>query len=404
MQQVDILSEGFIAQEYPHYIKYMGSKTKIMDFVIGGINEVYTGGKVLDLFAGSASLSGALSGQVSIHSNDIQSYSSLLASVYLTAWRGTKTPTAEEVISRAEDIAAPHLKALSNEYSFSGISELNHFNEIERKNRELINSEFDHKYHLFQKYYSGTWWSAEQCIMIDAFREVAEHYRSDPAFPAIMASIMYAMAYTSQGTGHYAQYRDAKTESSMRDILIYRNRNFVQYFHRKLNEAYSWIPASPSQLNHAATTLDFSECLKEFSGGTVYADPPYCFVHYSRFYHAIETVVLYDYPSIQVQRGRFVKGRYREDRHQSPFCIRSQVKGAFTNLFEGITASKSNMVLSYSNTGMISMEELEEIAAHTFGAKYHLELETMDHKHMTLGRQGDRHRVVEECLVLAKRK
>ena len=73
-------------------------------------------------------------------------------------------------------------------------------------------------------------------------------------------------------------------------------------------------------------------------------------------------------------------------------------------MFEGIAASRSNMVLSYSNTGMITMAELEEIAALTFGANYHLELETTDHKHMTLGRQGDRHRDVEECLVLAKRK
>ena len=404
MQQVEILSEGFTAQEYPHYIKYMGSKTKIMDFVIDGINEAYIGGSVLDLFAGSASLSGALGRQVSIHSNYIQNYSAVLADVYLTAWKGANTPSVDEIIARAEAVAAIRIRKLDQDYSYQHISDLDHFNAVERKNRELIESDFSHDYHLFQKFYSGTWWSAEQCILIDSFREVAEIYRHDSAFPAIMASIMYAMAYTSQGTGHYAQYRDAKTESSMKDILIYRNRSFVNYFRRKLEDAFFWLPRTPAKFRHITTSLDFADCLEKFSGGTVYADPPYCFVHYSRFYHALETVVLYDYPSIQIQRGKFVKGRYRENRHQSPFCIKTLVKGAFSTMFKGIAAAKSNMVLSYSNTGMITMAELEEIAALTFGANYHLELETTDHKHMTLGRQGDRHRDVEECLVLAKRK
>ena len=61
---------------FPHYIKYMGSKTKILPFVIQGIESVYRGGKICDLFAGSCSLSGALGNQLPIISNDIQYYSS----------------------------------------------------------------------------------------------------------------------------------------------------------------------------------------------------------------------------------------------------------------------------------------------------------------------------------------
>ena len=56
-------------REVPHIIKYMGSKKSILDFVIGGINEIYTGGKVCDLFAGTSVLSGALGKLVPIHSN-----------------------------------------------------------------------------------------------------------------------------------------------------------------------------------------------------------------------------------------------------------------------------------------------------------------------------------------------
>ena len=37
-------------QSFPGLIKYMGSKTKIIDYVVNGINDVYQGRMVVDLF------------------------------------------------------------------------------------------------------------------------------------------------------------------------------------------------------------------------------------------------------------------------------------------------------------------------------------------------------------------
>ena len=39
---------------------------------------------------------------------------------------------------------------------------------------------------------------------------------------------------------------------------------------------------------------------------------------------------------------------YRADRHQSPFCIKSQAAGAFELLFSAVRKLKSPLVLSYS--------------------------------------------------------
>ena len=100
-------------------------------------------------------------------------------------------------------------------------------------------------------------------------------------------------------------------------------------------------------------------------------------------------------------RGSVVMGRYRDIRHQSPFCIKTQVKGAFQDLFNGIQKSKSNLAMSYSNTGMITIEEVEQLAINTFKGQS-IELLFTDHQHMTLGRQKDRHREVQECLLLIK--
>ena len=391
----------FQQRSYPHYIKYMGSKSKIMDFVLAGVNEVYESGPVCDLFGGSASLAGAIGDQVPIHSNDIQAYSAVIARAYLTAWKTKASPNSNTILEEAAAIVERHRKQLECLHDYSSPVSLKAFNLIERKQQELINRKFRRPWHLFLKYYSGTWWSAEQCLWIDAIREVADRYKSKSCYDVILSSLMFAMAYASQGTGHFAQYRDANTDSSMRDISIYRKRSIAQLFAKKYESALQGLPKEFTSLNHKVTTSDFRECLAQFSGGTIYADPPYAFVHYSRFYHALETLVLYDYPKIQMKNEVMVKGRYREDRHQSPFCIRSLVKGAFEDLFRGVRKSNSNLVLSYSNTGMISLSELESLVLRELPGRS-IEIVLTDYKHMTLGRQYDRDRNVEECLILVK--
>jgi len=386
---------------YPQYVKYMGSKSKIMDFVLSGINEVHTEGTLCDLFAGSATISGALGGEATIHSNDIQEYSSVLASAYLARWEPSLGPSLDDILSRAHSLVRGSLKQLKPLHDYNEPVSLTDFNNVEKQQRMLIDRSFRRSWHLFLRYYAGTWWSAEQAAWIDAFRQVAEEYRTSPVYSGILASLMYAMAYSSQGTGHYAQYRDANTESSMRDISIYRRRSVAGLFSKKFNETCDFYQRSSTVSDHKITALDYRECLKKVRGGTVYADPPYAFVHYSRFYHALETLVKYDYPNIQKKAGIVVKGRYREDRHQSPFCIRSQVATAFGELFGGVKKARANLVLSYSKNGMISLDNLCQLAIDQFGRKA-IDVMTIDHKHMTLGRQFDRDRDVQECLVLIK--
>lgn len=394
-------SMDFTSRTYPQYVKYMGSKSKIMDFVLTGLNEVYRGGPICDLFAGSASLAGAIGDQAAIHSNDIQNYSRILSRAYLTNWRDSESPSAPTLIARAREIVAANLKMTGPLHDYSKECSLASFQAIEEDERLILEDEIVRPWHLFFKFYSGTWWSATQALWIDAIRQVAEEYRDNPCYETILASLMFAMAYASQGTGHYAQYRVASTESSMRDILLYRRRSIEELFTKKYESVSNIIPTEEPDFSHVITSLDYEDCLNNFPGGTVYADPPYAFVHYSRFYHAIETLVLYDYPNIQHKNGQPVKGRYRESRHQSPFCIRTKVPEAFRTLFRGVEKSGSNLVLSYSNTGMISLDDLATLASEEFSGRT-IEFLSTDYKHMTLGRQFDRDRAVSECLMLVK--
>jgi adenine-specific DNA-methyltransferase len=385
---------------YPNFIKYMGSKSNILDFVMEGIREAYIPGQyIVDLFSGSATLSGALRGHSKIISNDIQVYSSVISEAYLSNYDWYENlEIIDNIIDRAtvkynELISA---NAIDREqFNYNDNITIKDFNKIEKKQQNLINiKKWQSTHYLFAKYYSGTYWSYDQCVWIDSFRAISDEYTKELK-SIILSSLMFAMSYNAQSTGHYAQYRDAKTSKSMKDILIYRKKEIVPYVRRKLEE----IRDSENHENvysFKVYNLDYRECLKMIpEKSTIYADPPYCFVHYSRFYHAIETLIKYDYPEVKF------KGRYRDDRHQSPFSIKTKVEKAFCDLFELTKNKNSNLVLSYSNTGMISLEEIREIAIKIM-PDYHVELITTDYKHSTMGRSDEKFKDVQEAIIILK--
>ncbi|GAA4056905.1 DNA adenine methylase [Amphibacillus indicireducens] len=387
-----------INEHIPHIIKYMGSKKSIINYVVEGINDCYTGGKVVDLFAGSSVLSGALRGQTSILSNDIQQYSAILAETYLNSYNWDKYDNIlEKIVTQSKSIVAEvKMKLPELTFDYNKEFKLKEFNELEKKQQDLINYNFSNiKYHLFMKNYSGTYWSFNQCLWIDSIRGVAEEYKNTNIYYPIMSSLMFAMSYNSQSTGHYAQYRDATNERNMNDILIYRRKDILSYFIRKFTEFMTYL--KNHDITSQTVSLDYNDCLSVMpKNSTVYADPPYAFVHYSRFYHALETLVRYDYPKVMY------KGRYRTDRHQSPFCIKSKVRDAFVSMFDGVSRKESNLVLSYSNTGMIALEELIELANTKFSKGYNIEVRVQDYQHSTMGRKEDKSRNVQEALILIK--
>lgn len=398
---------GYEPRKYPQVIKYMGSKAAILSFIGSELAKVHAEGRpFVDLFAGACAVSGGFGHISKVISNDIQEYSAVIANTYLK--RAEKIGSFD-IIALASNRAEENLALLPIDTDYPAETTLDEFNKIEQANRGLLNHEFTYSHHLFTKTYSGTWWSAAQCVWIDAIREVLDELffkkeieKSD--FDFGLTCLMHAMAYTSQGTGHYAQYRDAKDAAGMVDIKKYRRASLPAIFKRKFEALLIWNLQNVIDLGHEMVSMDYRDCLSKIPPSVVYADPPYAFVHYSRFYHAMETLVKYDYPTIQHIGNKIVKGRYRTDRHQSPFCIKTKVKLAFIDLFDGVKNSNSDLLLSYSNTGMIDIEELMRLATSTFGIKYDVWFDHMSHTHMTMGRREDRSRTVQESLIVARRK
>lgn len=62
-----------------------------------------------------------------------------------------------------------------------------------------------------------------------SIRAVAEEYKGKSDYYIILSSLIYAMSYTSQSTGHFAQFRDV-TESNMHDIMIISHTRYLDLF------------------------------------------------------------------------------------------------------------------------------------------------------------------------------
>lgn len=384
----------------PHIIKYMGSKKPILDFVTSALNNIHTGDQpICDLFSGSCSISAALKRKYNFISNDIQDYSRILAHTYFSDLSPYQY---EELNEQIEDSAKMHVFWFFEHYrnlfiDYSVITTVEEYQRVELLQRDFFaTSNISIDYHLFTKYYSGTYWSFEQCVWIDALRKVADKFFGTPIYYAILSSIMYAMSYSTQSTGHFAQYRDGNSEEAMHNIIYYRQKNLYGLFRKKFKELLSSLDNSLKKLT--TTTLSFEDCLKSIpTGTTVYADPPYAPVHYSRFYHALETLVKYDYPTVDH------KGRYRSDRHQSPFSQKGKALNAFRDLFNGVITQKAQLVLSYSGSGVINIKLIKELASQMFSpTQYTLTTQTLDHKHSTMGRFEDHERDVVEYLIIVK--
>jgi len=393
-EEIDI-----IEAKIPHLLKYMGSKREIIGFVVDAIKSLDVNGTWLcDLFAGTGVVSGSLKSAFNVHANDIQAYSAVLSHTYLSNLKGTIKPTViEDIKLKANKLVNEFLiKYPLLNFDYDNAATIEEFIKVEEKQQALINYDFEIGFHLFAKNYSGTYWSYNQCVWIDSLRAVTEQYKGKPEYYAILSSLIFAMSYVSQSTGHYAQFRDA-TQDNMLDILSYRKRDIWIYFEKKFKELTLTLNGDASK-EYKVTTLDYLDCLRIIEeGAIVYADPPYQSVHYSRFYHALETLVKYDYPKV------LHKGRYRDDRHQSPFCKKTTVNSAFTSLFEEIKKKNAHLVLSYSDSGMITLQEIERLANNIFKNNYIYKPLEKDHIHSTMGRSDERQQDVKEYILLFKK-
>lgn len=387
-----------IPQEHiPHILKYMGGKREMLDAIGEAVRRIDDGTlrTFCDLFSGTAIVSYAFSDSYDIVSNDIQKYSSIFAQTYASDFSVYGDPdrvveaimeechaVLERKVQQNQDLSFPYREGMS-------FAEMD---QMEKEQAALVDRAFQSGFSLFQKCYSGTYWSFEQCLWIDSIRVVAESHANERLYYAIMAALVFAMSYCSQSTGHFAQFRTL-TPDNYRSILMYRLREIPDYFKKKLYELLATLNHQPIH-QIRASSLDYVDCIATLPPHTIiYADPPYSAVHYSRFYHTLETLVLYDNPKLDY------RGRYRGDRFQSPFDQKRNVAHAFEALFNAVKKQSCHLLLSYSDNAMLSEDQIDEIATRCLGEEYEKDRSYRDYQHMTMGRNDVGSMQVQELLL-----
>lgn len=417
------------ADSYIHIMKYMGSKRELLEAIRSSIDAVSLDRPVvLDIFAGTCGVGMALKDAYGVISNDVQVYSKVIAEaciemepvfeednelLKLVAKKASEnySTVVAQLPSTLEKsrqfIALPswNEESLENYLSF-----LKPFSEMTLQ-KNTTNGELSW---LLAQYTEGSrdpkrfpyvqttflfgemYFSLEQAIAIDSIRYAINHLpgRYNSRIPALLAALIHAHSYASAGTGHFAQFRNLDSVSSVTDVFKYRPKSVATYFERKYREVIRASAGNAMRTMSSSVAMDYEQLLNESTimrkVGAIYADPPYTFVHYSRFYHAVEDLCRYDYPEVEF------KGRYRKDRHQSPFCIKTKAPRAFKNLFTAAKKWKVPLIISYSNTGMITLGELAKIAA---DEGFDMRTTIIDHRHSTMGRSGDKDREVAEGLL-----
>lgn len=103
---------------------------------------------------------------------------------------------------------------------------------------------------------------------------------------------------------------------------------------------------------------DANELIKKISGDILYIDPPYNERQYLSNYHLLETIAKYDFPKL-----KGVTGVRPYNNEKSDYCIKRSVKAAFEALITD--ADFKHIVVSYSDDGLLTKEEILEKPIHT---------------------------------------
>lgn len=436
-------------------IRYLGIKTKLLEPIKSAIQAVTPkGATVVDLFAGSTTVGQYLINDFIVYANDCQRYSYITAKV-LIEYHSPKIISAlskeklygefyYDNYNRLKSIFASPLK--QEEILLADIGDIYYGNEFDAFTNFFNNSpyyghtnnknnSFDDclnmfsidnikkykrnpcrfPYMLFCTYYNNPYFSLHQCVEIDSLMYSIQKLLSTNAiteeeYNIYLSFIIYALNLTVISVGdHFAQPQKIKlvspTLDAPRDSINIRERKKIISKKRTSVESLITDKLDDFKLNYVqgnkenkAFCLDFHNMLEGITSSevtTVYIDPPYTNAHYSRFYHIPETLVLYDYPEIKYF------GRYRSDRYQSGFCIKTAAASEFDDMISLCKSKGLNIVISYSDTAqcILKIGEITSICQKYYGNS--VDIQNIAHMYRNFGQKPNRV-LAKEYLITCK--
>lgn len=366
-------------------IHYLGSKLRLTDSIYD-LLEGLADGPVCDLFAGSGTVSLALSQSRDVIAADIQEYSRVICTALLKPNVITDTDVSKLLnrVDRQREGLEPLIEPLLD-YEQHALEKSATKPELLCDLVEygsLINGKAEGKLAkaiaetkqriakatpslMTTTYFGGSYFSYRQSLAIDC---ILNEIRGESYLAALLSTA--STIVNSVGKQFAQPMRPRKDDGTIKTHLIRQMcRDRAQVATEVFSDWLSRYRSVSQDRPHQILRGDYRDVLKQLKDvAVIYADPPYTRDHYSRFYHVLETLCLRDTPDVSTtfQDGPTSRGMYRTDRHQSPFCIKSQAPEAFASLFAG--ANGIPMLLSYSpfvkdgHPRMMTIEAVADLA------------------------------------------
>ncbi|MBU1324534.1 MAG: DNA adenine methylase [Alphaproteobacteria bacterium] len=280
-------------------IKYLGSKRALLDRIVQAVRgRLPDGGRVCDLFSGSARVGHALKREgFQVHSNDHNAYAHVLATAYVQADRARWLAPAERVLA---DLAA--VKPDAGWFTRTFCEEARFFH-------------------------------PENGARIDALRARIAAMALEPELEAIaLVSLMEAADRVDSTAGVHMAYMKRWAPRALRPLQL-RMPDLLPGVGR-------------------ATCLDAVEAAEQVEADLVYLDPPYNQHSYLANYHCWESLVRWDKPEVYGVANKRIDVKARK----SAFNSRPGIGPALAAVVERLRAP--NLIVSFNDEGYLGREAL----------------------------------------------
>jgi adenine-specific DNA-methyltransferase len=290
--------------------------------------------RFVDLFSGSSAVARHVAENypVPVFATDLQSYSSVLADAVLLRTKPAVPSWIEEWVSAAD-------KALRKHPSFDTFRSLHNkadaltVGALATKSRAVCSDVPE----SLVRAYGGYYFSPLQCLMLHCLRDALPKSRTTRRLG--LAALIEAASVCAAAPGHTAQpFKPNETAGKFLAEAWAKNLWEIVIQKAELLGASHALKKGRSAVgdaNAVASTLNEEDL--------VFVDPPYSAVHYSRFYHVLETIASAD--DVQVSGS----GRYPppEDRPRSDYSITSKASAAMQGLLERLSERRCNVLITF---------------------------------------------------------
>ncbi len=388
-KRVDMVATSQIARS----ADYMGSKRALCGFLVEAISSALPeSGIVIDLMCGSGVASGAFSKIWKTFSSDAQQFCTTLAVIH---GGGFNRAAAQALLSRIVPIVRQHFDALQRDLTWAIEREdklfyrdadevlLEEYRDFMRSFPTLSNktrsSHWDpqaeverrranhilYPYCLFIAYFSNVYFGLRQCVEIDSLRYSIDQLNDESekkwALGALIATL--SALGTTYG-GHFAQppvsSPDNITLKNLSSVIDKRSPSVTHEFAVRLLNLSEESQKSSRPIEIVPGPWDKALSILGEKLGTesvlVYVDPPYKREEYSRYYHVLETLVSYSYPSCT---GKGLTPEPSE-RFRSEFFtkVASKIEDTLVSVIVSIVERGWMCAWSYSDSGVANISEV----------------------------------------------